>query len=356
MKHLPGLVVCTLALGLLACAQPLTEVLIVVDTDFAIPSELDAINVEVMDPIGTPRAMGPLRSQRDLPATVGVLHSGGALGPVSVEVRGSISGVVVVQREATFSFVENETRILRINLLRSCRGVTCMAGLTCGENGCRSAQLSAADLEPYQEDLGRIDAGTPGDDAGRDAGTDAGQDASVDAGTDAGSDAGPDASIDAGMDAGSDAGTDAGSDAGTDAGSGDPPCVGLPAMCGTGGARCICNDCTCDATCSASCEVECIDSDRCDTDGAGTSNVDVECTNSTCAIDASGASNVTVVASMGADVEVDCSGSSSCDVECTGGSSCLVRCVAASSCDISMCATAVTTCPMLIRVCGRACP
>lgn len=333
VRHIRPLVLSVLALGPSGCSQPLTEVFIVVDTDLAVPGELDAINVEVVGPTADPlRAMGPVRAQADLPATVGVVHSGGALGPVSVLVQGSLGGVVMVRREATFTFVEDEIRILRIHLLRSCVGVTCIEALTCGESGCRSVAATADELEPYQEDLGRIDAGTPSDDGGTDAG------------------------VDAGVDAGPDAGPDAGVDAGVDAGPGDPPCVGLPAMCGTGGGRCTCGMCTCDATCSSNCEVRCSDSDRCDTDARMVSDVEVQCANSTCVIDARMASNVTVLASMGADVEVDCSSASSCDVECAGGSRCLVRCQAASTCDISMCPTMVMSCPMQIIVCGRACP
>ena len=83
-------------LASLGCGDGLTEVIVLVDTDLVPGVELDGIAVTV-DGADPARAFGAVTSQADLPATVGVVRSGGDLGPVTVRAQallGYVPGLV----------------------------------------------------------------------------------------------------------------------------------------------------------------------------------------------------------------------------------------------------------------------
>ncbi len=144
-------------------ADPRTEIIVAVDTDLVIPGELDAVRIEMLGPSGqVRRSMGLLSGTDSLPATVGMVHTGGPLGPVQVTVVGQRGGSDVVEREASVSFVQGRTLILRILLARECIGVTCPAMQTCAPGGCRSVNVPASELESYDGSIGRADAGGDG--------------------------------------------------------------------------------------------------------------------------------------------------------------------------------------------------
>lgn len=127
-----------------------TEVMVVVDSNLRVPSELDAVEIEASSPKGTKRrAKSSLQKTADLPGTVGLLHPGGALGTFHVVVRGKLGDALVLTREADFSFVQGQTLTLSMNLLRSCVDVTCPADETCGEQGCISQKVPKAELSPW---------------------------------------------------------------------------------------------------------------------------------------------------------------------------------------------------------------
>ncbi len=345
-----------LALSLAAgCTAGVTEVVVVVDTDLPVPSQLDAIAVTVSEPVTQPsRAFGAVTGPADLPRTVGVVRSGGALGPVTVRAEGLRAGRTVVAQEARFDFVDGQTRVLRLDLLAECASVTCGAGQTCARGGCRAVDVGPDDLLPYEEPLRRRDAGPLG---GLDAGP--GRDAgpAMDAGArDAGEDAG--APMDAGgRDAGRrDAGVEAGTvDAGTMDG-GPRRCVGLPGTCGSAGASCLCDSCACDVQCRSNCEVSCVSAPSCGIDARASTNADLRCEASTCDVDATGATRVRLRASASADATLRCGSTASCELACDATSACLVECAGATSCDLTGCPGGATSCPGAILVCGRACP
>lgn len=223
-----------------ACSvTPRTEVIVVTDTDLRGPGGLDEMVIEVTAPDGTMMQRATARlgpGDPPLPRTLGLLWSSGALGRFTVRVSGNIAGVTRLTRSARFSFVQGQTRVLRIDLLGRCVGVACASTETCGEMGCRALDVADSELLPWTGVVPGLDAGVaPVDggpdvgprDGGPDAGLDGGPDAGLDGGSDAGTDAGFDAAIDAGADGGSDAGSDTGTDAGSDAGT-DSGVVGAP--------------------------------------------------------------------------------------------------------------------------------
>jgi hypothetical protein len=167
------------------CAPQLTEIIVVVDSDYTVPSELDAVEITVVPPTGEHE---PVRSMRPaLPISLGLVHRGGPLGPLEVEVRGMRGGVLVVSRSAVVSFVPGEVRELRMDLLRVCEGVSCSELSTCVAGVCAGRELPPSALPPWTgehpldgsvrdggdaglEDAGPLDAG-PSDGGARDGGT-----------------------------------------------------------------------------------------------------------------------------------------------------------------------------------------
>ncbi|MDH5491923.1 MAG: hypothetical protein OEY14_08210 [Myxococcales bacterium] len=170
--------------------EPLTEVLLVADTDLQIPSELDTIRFEVQGPDGTTRtASASLGGGAARPATLGLVHRGGPLGPMRATVEGLQGGSVRVRREARFSLIAGETKMLRLDLLRSCLGQSCGAGETCELGACRPVDVEPAELEPWAGQPAGLDASLP-------------PEGGVEGGVDGGPDGGPGCSSDASCDDG----------------------------------------------------------------------------------------------------------------------------------------------------------
>ncbi len=187
-----------------ACAPSITELVVVIDTDYAVPSELDDVEIQVTEPDGTVQTVTP--SLEVLPVTLGVVHRGGATSPLEVLARGRLRGTTRVERRAVTGFVSGESRVLRLDLLRACEAVPCSAVETCMAGACIPPEISPQLLPRFDGTTPRVDVGGPFDASMTDAGIDA---TMVDAPD--GMDANP---VDAGADAGSDAGSDVGSDAG----------------------------------------------------------------------------------------------------------------------------------------------
>jgi hypothetical protein len=185
-----------MAVGLFACSPAPTQLIVVVDTDLAIPGELDEVRISVTSDRG---AMGserqPLASPALLPLTLSLVAEGEDLGPVEVVAEGRLDGVLVVSRLARAMLVRGETRMLRLHLVADCVGVDCGADESCGETGCGPIDVvappwpgspprlsdpdagmdggprppdAAIDVGPLP-DVGRIDAGPLPADAGADA-------------------------------------------------------------------------------------------------------------------------------------------------------------------------------------------
>jgi hypothetical protein len=154
-----------IAASALACESGRTEVLVVVDTDYSVPDELDEVRVELIGPSGEPRrSEGPITGAGDLPKSLALVDTTHQPRDVRVTVTGLLRGANVVQRRAVFAFVPYETRVLRMDLWRSCAGVSCDPDQTCGDDGCRPVRVQPDELRVYPGGSGRFDAGT--DDAG----------------------------------------------------------------------------------------------------------------------------------------------------------------------------------------------
>jgi hypothetical protein len=148
------------ALVVAGCAASRTELVVVVDTDFTLPSEVDAFHITVTRPNGTMAdEMQVVTGRADMPLTLGVVADGDALGPIDVVAEALHGGTHVVSRNARVTLVRGETRVLIMYLVRACVAQTCPSDQTCTEHGC--APRMVGDLPRWTGTAPRL-----GDDAG----------------------------------------------------------------------------------------------------------------------------------------------------------------------------------------------
>ena len=159
-------------LALLAsCADDqLTQVMVVVDTDFEVPEGIDELEITVTGPGGRTFSFEDAIDPAQLPMRLAVVHRGGPLGTYRVRVQGQnrrLTPPEVVERRADFTFVRGEVRELRMDLLRECVDVLCEQSETCGPGGCRSVVVPPSELPlytgPTRFDGGMPDQGAPSD-------------------------------------------------------------------------------------------------------------------------------------------------------------------------------------------------
>lgn len=174
-----------LASLLVACSQetkPLTQLVLVADTDIA---SVDLITFEASARGSDAQVSQVAQAVRaDGPSYVTLVRDSGPLGPITVAARGLSRGVQVIERVQVVSFVVDETRVVRLDLLARCLGVRCGSDQTCAESGCHSqvqpelpVWTGTPDaLDASVPDAGSSDASTSTDAASPDAGPDAGAD------------------------------------------------------------------------------------------------------------------------------------------------------------------------------------
>lgn len=153
-----------IALLLAGCAnESLTELLVVSDTDLAVPGELDTVRFVVRGADGTEQRADALWSEGSpRPAVLALVQRNEQSGPLEIDVVGELAGVEVVRRSARVSFVSGRTMMLRMDLLRACAGRACDGDQTCGELGCRALDVASSELAEWSEPS-PLDAGVPMD-------------------------------------------------------------------------------------------------------------------------------------------------------------------------------------------------
>lgn len=136
------------------CAQP-GRLLVVVESDLAVPSEIDCIQTSIARE-GHPSEdvafrLGPMATT--LPLRVAVEPQGGS-GSVSIDVAGSRGectpgAPATVRARARVRIVAGSTNLLRLRLDRSCSGVLCDdPGQSCREGTCARVSEVASDSLP----------------------------------------------------------------------------------------------------------------------------------------------------------------------------------------------------------------
>ncbi len=169
-----------IAVFVAGCAADLTEVVVVVESDLAVPTQLDEVVVEVEGAAARgQRAVASLVGEdaAGLPLTLGLRPGSTGAGPLSVRVAGKRAGAEFVATRVRTRFVEGRRVLLRVVLRGACVGVTCETGTTCREGACADEFVDPATLPSFTGTIGAFDAG-PGVDLGTDV-SDAGEDGSA---------------------------------------------------------------------------------------------------------------------------------------------------------------------------------
>jgi hypothetical protein len=139
------------------CAEPLTQLVLVVDTDIPLASPNPAIPVEPdqlreltlslygpCEGMDCPEQFVDSAQQYNLPGgeappyTVGLLLESDLLGPFRIEGAARVgpeSSQVEVPLRVVTSFTRGETRVVQLHFLSECVGRTCPAGQSCSAGG-----------------------------------------------------------------------------------------------------------------------------------------------------------------------------------------------------------------------------
>ena len=150
-----------IALVLVAgCTSQPTQILVEVNSDLSVPSELDRIAVTADGPDGRTQTasaqLGP--GQVPLPRTLAMTHEGGPLGPFRIRVVGRASGSDDVARTGDVTFRSGEIVVWSVELLSECGGVDCGAE-TCARGGCRPLEVADGELDRWDGTRPTLDAG-----------------------------------------------------------------------------------------------------------------------------------------------------------------------------------------------------
>ena len=231
-------------------------------------------------------AIGHARVEREidasmLPASLTVIHGGGPLGPVHLELSGVDADGGRVTTSAQVDFIMGRSLVVPLVLSPSCAAVQCAGNETCRAGVCEP--LVMVDAGMGMMDAGATDMEMP--------------------------DAGP-------MDmAVADTGFDAGNDMCAPLCSGDCECD--PA----------CESCTLSCTEGSDCSPECKDED-CSIVARRASTADMKC---------DGNARCEISGETDAVIDVHCKGRSTCVVDCSNTRECLVRCDRNATCEITGC-------------------
>ena len=146
------------ALCLCACsADKKTQIVISVNTDLAIPGELDEVGFRARYRDAPDYAVDITwnvdRNRPDaieLPARIAVSRGVTELSRVvEYEVIALLAGKAVVSRRAALPFARDRQLLLRMNLIRRCVPVRCQPDESCGEGGCEKVDKRPEDLPDY---------------------------------------------------------------------------------------------------------------------------------------------------------------------------------------------------------------
>ncbi|MBT8451128.1 MAG: hypothetical protein KJO40_04065, partial [Deltaproteobacteria bacterium] len=172
-------VACMTLLPLIAlgCADsPATQVVVLMETDYGVPDEVDRIEASVSKMIDTGSGLEEVETWRStfalsddassqpglyrLPATFSVLPAEADVGR-EIVIRLAALGIgtdqALVSRRVRTGFVAGEIRLVRMALYRACAGVSCSDGETCGCSGPSSCAEPACVTEVVRPgDLERI--------------------------------------------------------------------------------------------------------------------------------------------------------------------------------------------------------
>lgn len=165
---------CALALDA-GCSRPPKQLVVVVDSDLAVPAEVTSVRARVR-PLEATDAREPHTfalagdGSVTLPFSFGVVPPGGdASRRVELEVEAlDAAGEVVVTRRVRTGFLRDQSLRVPIFLAASCRDVVCAPDSSCDRGACVPAELAPETLVPVTPGQELLDGGAA--DARRDDG------------------------------------------------------------------------------------------------------------------------------------------------------------------------------------------
>lgn len=141
-------------------AKKLTQIVVVVDSDLPVPEYLDELHLEVSGTKPMPVFDTKLDADHPLPRTLGIVYSGGKLGPLRVLARGMRQGQTVVERVADVSFRKDRTLKLALPLSRACvNPPECNNEQTCDQGECVPSLVSSLPVFDGKDGSFVLDAG-----------------------------------------------------------------------------------------------------------------------------------------------------------------------------------------------------
>lgn len=147
-----------LALVAAACTtEAATQIVVVIDSDLTVPTELDELRIRVLDATGevaTDRVvrLGPGEGEFSLPTDFGVAPRDPDAGdPVRIEVQARLEGETLFEAHAVTAFVKDHQLRLDLMLSRACVGAApCGPDMTCVAGSCAEAFVDPASLVEFE--------------------------------------------------------------------------------------------------------------------------------------------------------------------------------------------------------------
>ena len=127
--------------GCAADSAELTQLVVTVDSDLSVPGELDRVSIELLG--ARADAASADLTKQGLPRSLGLLHTAGPLGPITVRAVGWRGSERVVERSLQASFERGQTARIELVLEAACSGVMCASGETCSGGSCPAIAADA---------------------------------------------------------------------------------------------------------------------------------------------------------------------------------------------------------------------
>ena len=156
----------TIAAFTMSCEErPLTQIIVVVDSNLLVPQDIDRLHILVNLPGDPARRVinGTLSTSDPFPRTVALVHEGGSLGPIELRVEGRDGVTPQIAQDLSFSFRPEESLMLQVNLMSSCLGFPCPLPDTCRDGECQPVELPEDYLTPWSSVPAPMGARNPSD-------------------------------------------------------------------------------------------------------------------------------------------------------------------------------------------------
>ncbi len=102
-----------------------TELVVEVDSNLAVPSQMDNVQVAVTANGKTRSLPCSLQGDCKLPWDVGIVEATSGAGIIEIVATGYLATTAIVNQAADLSFVEGKSMLLKLFLARECIGSTC---------------------------------------------------------------------------------------------------------------------------------------------------------------------------------------------------------------------------------------